>query len=125
MGDTVSYGTLLWGGVGSAPAAAIDTTPPVVENLSPTPGTPIGSLDPVTFAIFEAVGIRRIFVTALFTDGTHDVVHDGDAFGPKYAGISSRTVVGTRTFFVVRRRRGFPTSPTIKIFPIDTSGNEG
>jgi hypothetical protein len=102
-----------------------DLTAPVVENVAPAPGTPLASLASVSFDVVEAVGLRRVIVAARFSDGAYEVVHDGDAFGARYAGISSRVQAGDRTTYVIRRRRGWGSAPTLKVFPIDTSGNEG
>ncbi len=105
--------------------AVADTAAPVVGNYSPAPGTAISRASALAFDVTDAgAGLRRAIVAARFPDGTYEIVHDGDAFAPRYSSLSARTTLAGGFRFSVRRTGGWPAAPTLVAFPVDASGNE-
>lgn len=104
-----------------------DTTPPVIANYSPTPGTQITEDQALSFEVTDDSGaFRRIIIVAYYADtGASEVIHDGDSFYPYFSAESSRVAITDGFRYTVKRVRGWPASPTIKTFPFDQSGNEG
>lgn len=103
-----------------------DTTPPVIGNLSPAPGTTIASTDALSFDVTDNRGtFRRVIVAVYFpTTGITEMVHDGDVFVGYFVGSSSRVVIAGGFRYTILRSGGWIGSPTVRIFPIDLSGNE-
>lgn len=60
----------------------------VVDQVSPTPGTQLGPFDPVSFHVRDTVtAFRRILPVVAYPNlGWAELVHDGDAFLPAFAG---------------------------------------
>lgn len=108
-----------------AGGGAPDTTPPVVGNFVPTPGTPLARQDSISFDVTDASPIKVLIVGARFADGTYEIIHDGVDFAPRYAGFSSRVAISGGFHFDVRRRLGWLSGPTIIVWPVDDAGNEG
>ncbi len=109
-----------------APGLPTDTTPPVVTNQDPAPGTPITPAQAVAFDATDDSGeFHCIFVSVRFAEtGVEEVVHDGDNFTPLYAPGSTRVVIADGFRFNVSRFGGWPSAPTFRIFLTDPSGNE-
>jgi hypothetical protein len=101
-----------------------DVAAPVVGNVTPAPGTLITRASPLAFDVTDDVALRRVIVCARFVDGTYEVVHDGDAFAARYVSGSTRVAITSGLRYSIRRSGGWPSSPTIVPFPVDTSGNE-
>ena len=108
-------------------AEPADSTPPVIGNLSPTPGTLLQLTDPVSFDVTDNSGqFRRVMVAVFFpSTGITELVHDGDGFLGFFAASSSRVLIAGGFRFTVLRAGGWLSSPTVRVFPIDRSGNEG
>lgn len=104
----------------------VDTTEPTLTVLSPLANTTIAKTTPVNFEVTDAGGLRRVMVVASFPGlELLEVVHDGNAFGPRYQTSENvRTVIDDGFRYAVLRRGGWPMSPTLRVYPIDTSGNE-
>jgi hypothetical protein len=103
-----------------------DETPPTVTVLSPEPGTPIGRNDEVVIRITDDVGLASAPLYAIYDIiGLWEVVHDGDDFSPPF-GESKRIVIASGYEFVLKRAGGWPELPlTLRVKPVDTSGNKG
>ena len=102
-------------------------TPPVVSNVTPTPGTAITATTPVGLDVTDDSGVfRRIMLVASFpTLGLLEVVHDGDNFAPLYAGTgNTREAIANGFRYAALRRGGWPASPTLIPFAIDQEGAE-
>lgn len=98
-------------------------TPPVVSNVSPAPGA-IASAEPVTFDVTDANGLRRVLVTAAFAGlPTEELVYDG-TFRQLYAQSTTTAITDGLRFSLVRHP-GWPSAPTITVYPFDTRGAEG
>lgn len=115
-----------WTVTNPAPTGRDDTTAPVIVNFSPPVGTALAATQPVTFDVTDNSGdFRRIIVTALYPrTGIEEVVHDGDSFRGLYQTTSARSMITNGFSFSVLRSGGWPSSPTFKVFAIDTGGNE-
>lgn len=105
-----------------------DTVLPVITIISPAPNSNLGRNDVVTFTVTDNLtAFRRIVVTALYPDGSHEVVHNGDAFLPNYQhGSSTRTVIANGFQYTMCRVGGWTIgrNPTLVAYAIDTAGNE-
>lgn len=101
-----------------------DAANPVATVVSPPEGSAISSTTPLVIDVTDDLGLRRVIVAARFPDGTAELVHDGDLFSTRYAS-SSKTAISGGFRFTLRRQGGWFASPTIQVFPFDTSGNEG
>jgi len=103
-----------------------DTTPPVVDNFVPTPGSQIDDDQVVQFDVTDDSGVfTRKVVVAKFPNGREEVIHNGDAFNEHYAAYSSRTQITDGFRYFVRRTAGWYGSIlTIRVFAIDAAGNE-
>ena len=107
--------------------APVDTTPPVIANMTPTPGTLLQPTDPISFDVTDNTGLfRRVMVAVFFpSTGITELVHDGDGFLGFFATSSSRALIAGGFRFTLLRVGGWLSSPTVRVFPIDRSGNEG
>lgn len=108
----------------SDPPAPPDVTAPAVADVVPAAGTPLQRTGAVAFTVSDAGGLRAVLVLARYETDDYEVIHDGAAFAPKFAGISSRSVVANGYRYTVRRRGGWPAGPTITAIAIDNAGNE-
>lgn len=108
------------------PPVTPDTTPPQVGNFDPAVGTEILSSQSISFDVTDDSGaFARIFVAALFAaTGQQELIHDGDAFVGFYSPNSSRVPIANGYRYTVTRAGGWESTPTIRVFPIDSSGNE-
>lgn len=101
-----------------------DSANPVAAVVSPPEGSAISSTTPLVIDVTDDLGLRRVIIAARFPDGTAELVHDGDAFSTRYAS-SGRSTISGGFRYTLRRTGGWFASPTISVFPVDTSGNEG
>jgi hypothetical protein len=102
----------------------LDTTPPVVSNVSPPENEEITRTTPVFLDVTDVGGFRRILLKVSFPDGTWDLAYDGSTFAPKYVGLSSVTVIATGFRFRLLRAGGWSGAPTVTPYAIDLAGNE-
>ena len=127
-GSNSNYAGIFHGlGLGPAvPPPVVDTTPPVVSNYSPLPGTSLSSTDSISFDVTDDSGaFHCLFVVARFNStGDRDVVHVGVSFSPKYVATSSRAAITDGFRYTVRKAGGWPASPTFEVFAVDAGGNE-
>lgn len=109
---------------GDAPPG--DVTAPEVIDIAPPAGTILDPEDPISFSVVDDSGsFARILVAMNFAGQAPEFVHDGDVFVGYYSTRSSRTVVPGGWRYTVSRAGGWPSAPSIRIFPIDSSGNDG
>ncbi len=108
------------------PPPVPDTTPPVVSGFDPAPGTQIARNQTIQFDVTDDSGaFARIFVVAFFKlTGIQEVIHDGIGFVGFYSATSTRVVITNGFRYIVLRSGGWIEAPTIRVFPIDSSGNE-
>lgn len=99
---------------------------PLVSNVSPAVGTAIHATDPLSFEITDTVSFRRILIVADFGSiGIQEVIHDGDSFSQIYTGGSNaRTAITDGFAYRVLRNGGWPASPRIIPYALDTAGDE-
>lgn len=108
------------------PPPPLDEIAPEVGNVSPTPGTPIEATTPISFDVTDDSGaFRRVLVAVIMGgSGVPELAYDGDAFLGPYVASSSRVVIPDGFRFTLQRSGGWPSSPTVRVFPIDLGGNE-
>ena len=101
-----------------------DTTPPVVDNFSPPPGTPIESDTPISFDVTDDSGIfSKIFVMAIFDAlGDWEVIWDGSQFSDRYLS-SGRVGISGGFRYTVERTGGWPADLLVRVCAIDQCGN--
>jgi hypothetical protein len=104
-----------------------ESVAPVVSVISPTPGTAIDPVAAITIDVTDNKGLfRRILLTMRFAGlDIEEVVHNGDAFGPKYlGGLNNRIAIEGGYRYTLLRRGGWPANPTLVPYAIDVAGNE-
>lgn len=96
---------------------------PVIDNFSPSVGTPLARSDSVAFDVTDDTGLLRaeVFVTL---GGDTFVVHDGDIFRGAFANLSTRSPIAGGFRYNVKRNGGWIESPTFEVHATDTSGQE-
>lgn len=106
----------------------VDTTAPVISNVTPTSATNILGTQVVSFDVTDSEsGFRRIIIKMFYDDGTWDLVHDGDNFGPKFQGAANtRTGIARGFHYTILMDGGWKigNNPHLTPYAIDTGGNE-
>jgi hypothetical protein len=101
--------------------------PPVISNISPTTITQIGPYQVLSFDVTdEEDSFKRIIIVAEFpTSKIKEIVFDGEGFGPMYAnGLNQQQSIVNGYNFEILRDGGWPESPTLTPFALDTTGGE-
>lgn len=111
--------------IGVAPDPPVPSQP-VISNVTPAAASAIATNDMVGFDITDPEGFVRILLVADFPGlGVREVIHDGQSFSPNYSGFGNSRVVITNGFrFTILRGGGWPVSPVIIPYAIDTTGQE-
>ena len=106
--------------------ATVDSTAPVVSNVTPAAGTLLSTTSTVQFDVTDDSGsFRELLVVASFGDGSlaPELVHDGTNFlGPYRAG-STRVAITNGWRYALVRGGGWPGAVTVTPYAIDPSGN--
>ncbi len=116
------------------PAAAADTSKPVVTLVSPAADDPFDKDVPIVFDVTDDSGVfEHIEVRMNFDNGSCETAYgtginkpgDNDSnYKPFYRAVSTVTpIAGGFRFSVRRLLGGYPSSPTLEVDAIDTSGN--
>lgn len=101
-----------------------ETTPPVVTNFTPANGS-LRRDEAIGFDVTDDTGLRRVQVVAEFPDGAWEVIHDGTQFAPLYEVGGARTGITDGYHYACSRQGGWRgRSLKIRVYPVDTSGNE-
>lgn len=121
--DSLYYGSIL---PFCEEAEEEEITPPVVTFITPG-GTTIESDEPVEFEVTDNLGsFAKIIVIAWYqSTGVQELIHDGDNFTGYFSEDSSRVVIAYGYRYSVLRLGGWENAPTIRVIPIDSSGNVG
>lgn len=109
------------GGGGAPPVSA-----PITAIISPSPGTTIGRSTPLIFTVTGTVPLRRVIVTCSYAELLpEEVVHNGDAFAPTFVGPTNvRAAITGGYQYTILRDGGWPGSPRLNVYAIDTQGYE-
>jgi hypothetical protein len=115
-------------------APPVDSTPPVITNFVPAPGTQLGRFQPLQFDLTDDIALKRGMVIVAM-GGRQFVVHDGDTFAPGFTG--NRTPLtdpfGFRFTNVkandgwlehIDEATGERTGPQFRFLVTDTAGSE-
>lgn len=103
----------------------VDTTAPVVSFSLPS-GTKIARGDALTVDVTDETGLALIDVKVLYpTTGDYEVAYDEGGFAPRYVAKSTKTTISGGYRFKLVRTGGWPSTPTVKVRPIDMSLNQG
>lgn len=110
---------------GSVGVAVGDVVPPVLSHFDPPVGDAITATSPLSFRVTDDSGdLRRTIITVEFPgSGTVEVAHTGDDFAPNYTGTRD-VITGGYEFTGLQRVGGWPSSPTLRAYVTDPSGNE-
>lgn len=109
-----------------------DSSPPVIANLSPTPGEISGSRysamrTPIEFDVYDtAPGLRIVVVTLEYAavPGVKYVVHDGSNFNGDFASTTSvRTAIEGGYHYKVLPIRGWRGHFNLWVYALDQDGN--
>lgn len=103
--------------------AVVVGTPPVINNFSPAVGSSIQPETVINFDIVDPDNFARILIVAAYGSGKRDVMHDGNAFAPFYAGSTRTPISGGFTYSFIRSG-GWSEDPTITPYAIDSFGTE-
>lgn len=111
-----------------APIVAVqDTSAPLVGNFAPVAGTIIPADQTISFDVTDETELTVVAVFAYFPDTTQtEVIWDGAAFAPLYAGHSTRTAytTGSSAGFHYHVSRGlWPSKPRIRVLAVDRGGH--
>jgi len=109
--------------VGCQVSLALPGTPPVINNFFPAVGSSIQPETIINFDIVDLDNFARIMIVAAYVSGRLDVIHDGDAFAPFYAGSTRTPISGGFTYSFIRSG-GWSEDPTITPYAVDSFGTE-
>jgi len=103
----------------------VDTDPPTITVISPTPGGHIQPRQPFVFDVEDETELGLQLVTVEL-GLRHEVVWLRDSFAPMYESGSSRSeIVANRKYrYSVVRAGGWTSDPTFHVEVIDKGGNE-
>lgn len=108
----------------SKPPGSVPGIPPIVEVLSPEPGSVISRQTKIKIRVTDLVGLRRVILHAEFAGRRgKEVVHDGDGFSDLYLG-STRSMTVDGWEYSLTRDGGWPGSPRIRAIAINLQGIE-
>ena len=107
-------------------AGGVDVLPPTIDALTPPPGA-LTPAQPVSFQINDPSGVKFALVYVFYPDlaGKSELVWDGIAFRPEFAGSSLLDAEPdlTQLRFTVLRNGGWPAPPAFEIKAVDGKGN--
>lgn len=98
--------------------------PPVIEWLSPAPGTPITRHQAITVRVTDADLVLVILSARFPSLGLDEVVYRAGSFTPRYA-TSSVVSAGAAHTFTVRRSGGWPAGFALALDAVDAEGQVG
>lgn len=105
-----------------------DLAAPEVSNLVPAAGTRISRTQTIEFDVTDNRDISTILIAVKFAGlrGITELAWDGEDSVGLYTVTWTDLVVadGDGYHFVISRAKGWPSSPTIRVFAVDSFGNE-
>lgn len=101
-----------------------DVTPPTVVLVSPSPGALIASDTVIVLDVTDNGSLGPVVVSVTYPDGSTEVVFDSLAFTAAF-GFSSRVAIAGGVRFTIKRTSGWTRSPSVRVLPVDASGNVG
>jgi len=119
-----------WGGILTVGGGGGGGGPgPTIVNFSPPEGTPIQSGTPLEFDLLFTNPLVAIEISVLYRDtGSTEIVYNAGGFSANFAptggfyGSERQDIVGG-WHFILRRRAGWPMSPSIVANGSDNTGN--
>lgn len=106
----------------SDPPAPPDATEPTVALVSPAEDSEITRTTPVVVDVTDAGGLAAVFVWVTYEGRAPDIVHDSESFADLFAS-STRASITNGYRYTLRRTGGWPAAPTVRVRPVDASGN--
>lgn len=107
-----------------------DSTAPVIQNVTPTPGLIPGTreqaaLTPIEFDVIDlAPGLRLVAVSIKFANEADTVViHDGTRFVGRYTASSTRSAIANGYHYSILRTGGWAGNFDLWAYAIDQAGN--
>jgi len=95
----------------------------LVDVVSPAQGSVLVDGEAVTVDVVSPTGAFSAILIALRHGTGYDVVWDGAGFAPRYAALSTRSVVDCGYRFTLRRTGGWPDAPSLVVVAADDGGN--
>jgi hypothetical protein len=106
---------------------ASDTTPPTVTVVSPAVGTTISPTDALVIDVEDETSLQTSILMAKYLSAIlpspSEVIWDGSSFLYPFTG-STRSSISGGWRYSITRTNGWSSSPTIKIYAVDSEGNE-
>jgi hypothetical protein len=102
-----------------------DTVPaiaPVVEWLSPAPGTAIDRVQAVTVRITDLNLVKLIVSVRFAGSGWEEVIFRAGGFADRYVGSQAAAEPGGGYTLTIRRLTGWPSTPTFSVDAADSTG---
>jgi hypothetical protein len=117
FGDSVTAGE--GGGGGEA-------VPPEVTLVSPSQLNALSRNEPIVLEVTDETQLARVLITVQYPSlDAPQVAFDGTGFTEPFATESSTEDITDGYRFTLRRRTGWPSRQlTLKVYAVDTSGNE-
>lgn len=103
-------------------AGGIPVAGPEISNVT-APGE-ITRTTPLVFDVTDDAGLRRVLPSILFPGRPPELAHDGESFTVGYVDDSTRTAIAGGYRYSLLRRGGWPAPPTLRVYALDTHGNE-
>jgi len=104
-----------------------DTTPPTVTVVSPAVGTTISPTDALVIDVEDETSLQTSILMAKYLSAIlpspSEVIWDGSSFLYPFTG-STRSSISGGWRYSITRTNGWSSSPTIKIYAVDSEGNE-
>ncbi len=100
-----------------------DGAPPIATLVSPAANAFIGPSTPIVVETTDNVLLGRVFLVARMPGvALEELIYQGTRFTPPYAALSTKTTISGGFRFTVIRSAGWPSSPTIDAYLVDSSG---
>lgn len=100
------------------------STPPVIDNMLPTPGTNLAPSQPITFTVTDDTGFSALVLALSIPEkGISEVIHNGISFSSRYLGASNtRTAIPFGYEFSILRDGGWPGNVNLIPYVLDLEG---
>jgi hypothetical protein len=123
---STGYGIQAWGiAVSGGGGGSGEIIKPVVTIITPLENLAFN--DPIVFNVTDNEGLANVQVTIKYAAlGLAESAYDGENFAPNFLAprrLSTKTAISNGFRFTLYRLNGWPSTPTLIVRAVDTSGN--